>query len=280
MMSVALDFGDNKDLDYSKLLTQNKALQSELKQCQADKDFVWSLWKRLQVSNPDVTEAISLVIQREKEKAEAKDHKVLEILQVKDDRIEELQNIVAKQSQEISELLSKKVDLQEKNGRLQAEADNLHDKATTLELKGLHGVSSVSSASNAHIVLGFCSGPASSGFAASCFGGARDDEAALLSQCSQRLPDRSSDLLGAAGVLPQTESPAATPTNRVINGQTSWTQFALSRRAATPAWPGPREGTVNLGGVKGYIPPSQPAGSDLTFAPVWRVPAKGSNCLA
>ena len=31
---------------------------------QADKDFVWSLWKRLQVSNPDVTEAISLVIQR------------------------------------------------------------------------------------------------------------------------------------------------------------------------------------------------------------------------
>nr|KAG5692714.1 hypothetical protein BaRGS_008577 [Batillaria attramentaria] len=109
MMSVALDFGDNKDLDYSKLLTQNKALQSELKQCQADKDFVWSLWKRLQVSNPDVTEAISLVIQREKEKAEAKDHKVLEILQVKDDRIEELQNIVAKQSQEISELLSKSV---------------------------------------------------------------------------------------------------------------------------------------------------------------------------
>lgn len=44
---------------------------------------------------------------REKEKAEAKDHKVLEIFQVKDDRIEELQNIVAKQSQEISELLSK-----------------------------------------------------------------------------------------------------------------------------------------------------------------------------
>lgn len=135
MMSVALDFTDNKDLDYSKLLSQNKALQSELKQCQADKDFVWSLWKRLQVSNPDVTEAISLVIQREKEKGEAKDHKVLEILQVKDDRIEELQNIVAKQAQEISELLSKKVDLQEKNGRIQSQADNLHDKLTTLELK-------------------------------------------------------------------------------------------------------------------------------------------------
>ena len=49
----------------------------------------------------------SLSCFREKEKAEAKDHKVLEIFQVKDDRIEELQNIVAKQSQEISELLSK-----------------------------------------------------------------------------------------------------------------------------------------------------------------------------
>ena len=46
---------------------------------------------------------------REKEKAETKDHKVLEILQVKDDRIEELHNIVAKQSQEISDLLSKSV---------------------------------------------------------------------------------------------------------------------------------------------------------------------------
>ena len=31
---------------------------------QADKDFVWGLWKKLQVSNPDVTEAISLVVQR------------------------------------------------------------------------------------------------------------------------------------------------------------------------------------------------------------------------
>lgn len=135
MMSVALDFGDNKDLDYSKLLAQNKALHAELTQCQADKDFVWSLWKRLQVSNPDVTEAISLVIQREKEKAEAKDHKVLEILQVKDDRIEELQNVVAKQAQEISELLTRKVDLQEKNSRLQSETDNLHDRSTTLDLK-------------------------------------------------------------------------------------------------------------------------------------------------
>lgn len=44
---------------------------------------------------------------REKEKSETKDRKVLEIIQVKDDRIEELQNIVAKQSEEISDILSK-----------------------------------------------------------------------------------------------------------------------------------------------------------------------------
>ncbi|XP_025078063.1 centlein-like [Pomacea canaliculata] len=135
MMSVGIDSSSNKDLDYSQLLAQNKVLQSELIQCQADKDFVWSLWKRLQVSNPDVTDAISQVLQREKEKAEAKDHRVLEILQVKDDRIEELQNIVAKQAQEISELLSRKVDLQEKCAQYQTEVERLQDAVTPLEMK-------------------------------------------------------------------------------------------------------------------------------------------------
>ena len=31
---------------------------------QADKDFVWSLWKKLQVTNPDLTQAVGLVVQR------------------------------------------------------------------------------------------------------------------------------------------------------------------------------------------------------------------------
>lgn len=30
----------------------------------ADKEFVWSLWKRLQVTNPDLTQAVSLVVER------------------------------------------------------------------------------------------------------------------------------------------------------------------------------------------------------------------------
>ena len=39
-------------------------LQEELVQCKADKEFVWSLWKRLQVANPDVTQAISIALQK------------------------------------------------------------------------------------------------------------------------------------------------------------------------------------------------------------------------
>lgn len=53
-----------------------KHLEEELRNTQADKDFVWSLWRQLQVSNPDLTGAIACAIQREKEKAEQKDKKV------------------------------------------------------------------------------------------------------------------------------------------------------------------------------------------------------------
>jgi len=51
-------------------------LEEELRNMQADKDFVWSLWRQLQVSNPDLTGAIACAIQREKEKAEQRDKKV------------------------------------------------------------------------------------------------------------------------------------------------------------------------------------------------------------
>uniref|UniRef100_A0A4W4HH82 Centlein, centrosomal protein n=1 Tax=Electrophorus electricus TaxID=8005 RepID=A0A4W4HH82_ELEEL len=61
---------------------------------QADKEFVWSLWKRLQVANPDLTQAVSLVVEREKQKAEAKDRKVLEILQAKDYKIQALEQVL------------------------------------------------------------------------------------------------------------------------------------------------------------------------------------------
>ncbi|KAF4805054.1 centlein-like protein [Turdus rufiventris] len=68
-----------------------RGLAEQLSRCQADKEFVWSLWKHLQVSKPDLTQAVSLVVEREKLKAEVKDRRILEILQAKDIKIESLE---------------------------------------------------------------------------------------------------------------------------------------------------------------------------------------------
>eukprot|EP00058_Branchiostoma_floridae_P006739 XP_002592227.1 hypothetical protein BRAFLDRAFT_70964 [Branchiostoma floridae] len=88
------------DAEIARLKAENEALADELSQCQADKEFVWSLWKRLQVASPDITQAISQVIQREKEKAEIKDRKVLDILQTKDNKIHELEELKSKERKE------------------------------------------------------------------------------------------------------------------------------------------------------------------------------------
>jgi centlein len=73
------------------LASKLKYLEEELHNAHADKEFVWSLWKQLQSSNPDLTSAISQVVQREKEKAEIKDRKILEILKIKDAEINQLE---------------------------------------------------------------------------------------------------------------------------------------------------------------------------------------------
>ncbi|XP_043093422.1 centlein isoform X2 [Puntigrus tetrazona] len=94
---------DSKDKERVLLLEEEvRSLSEELAQCQTDKEFVWSLWKRLQVASPDLTQAVSLVMEREKQKAENKDRKVLEILQAKDYRIQELEQKVTAQEQEIN----------------------------------------------------------------------------------------------------------------------------------------------------------------------------------
>ncbi|XP_054875901.1 centlein isoform X2 [Poeciliopsis prolifica] len=102
-----------------------KNLSEELIQCQADKEFVWSLWKRLQVANPDLTQAVSLVVEREKQKTEMKDRKVLEILQSKDFMIQDLEQKVAGQQQEIKRLLQKKTAPDEQDGALTKEMTTL-----------------------------------------------------------------------------------------------------------------------------------------------------------
>ncbi|CAM9990825.1 unnamed protein product [Lampetra fluviatilis] len=120
-----------------------KQLSEELVQCQADKEFVWSLWKRLQVANPDVSQAISLVLEREKQKAEHKDRKVLEILQVKDNKIFELEQRVGGQQQEVSNVVQRKQATDEQNAALQQQLSSLQaqyaeQRAELQKLQAMH----------------------------------------------------------------------------------------------------------------------------------------------
>ncbi|XP_034147131.1 centlein isoform X2 [Esox lucius] len=105
-----------------------KSLSEELVQCQADKEFVWSLWKRLQMASPDLTQAVSLVVEREKQKAEGKDRKVLEILQVKDYKIQELEQRVTGQQQEIASLVQRTTGVDEERGLMKKELAALRHK--------------------------------------------------------------------------------------------------------------------------------------------------------
>ncbi|XP_041789143.1 centlein isoform X2 [Chelmon rostratus] len=105
-----------------------RSLSDELMQCQADKEFVWSLWKRLQVANPDLTQAVSLVVEREKHKAEIKDRKVLEILQCKDYTIQELEQKVTGQQQEINNLVERRTIVDEEKALMKKELTALREQ--------------------------------------------------------------------------------------------------------------------------------------------------------
>ncbi|XP_028451152.1 centlein isoform X1 [Perca flavescens] len=107
---------------------QVKSLSDELMQCQADKEFVWSLWKRLQVANPELTQAVSLVVEREKHKAENKDRKVLEILQSKDYKIQELEQKVTGQQQEINNLVQRRTTVDEESALMKKELTALREQ--------------------------------------------------------------------------------------------------------------------------------------------------------
>jgi len=61
---VVMLFADSETGELHRLKRDFAVLQEELTQCKADKEFVWSLWKRLQVANPDVAQAISIALQQ------------------------------------------------------------------------------------------------------------------------------------------------------------------------------------------------------------------------
>ncbi|KAM9819955.1 centlein isoform 1-T1 [Syngnathus typhle] len=113
---------------------QVRSLSEELVQCQADKDFVWSLWKRLQVEHPDLTQAVSLVVEREKHKGEMKDRKVLEILQAKDLQIQELKQQVSEKQPKVNKRcpsMAEEVALMK--SELDAVSQQLLDKSAQLQ---------------------------------------------------------------------------------------------------------------------------------------------------
>ncbi|KAM3655196.1 LOW QUALITY PROTEIN: centlein [Ammospiza maritima maritima] len=105
-----------------------RGLAEQLSRCQADKEFVLFLWKHLEVSKPDLTQAVSLVVEREKQKAEVKDRSILEVLQAKDSKIESLEQRLTGQQQEINSLMQRKSAVDEENARLKNEFGNLNWK--------------------------------------------------------------------------------------------------------------------------------------------------------
>ena len=66
----------DSSVEVTRLSSENSRLKEELAQCEKDKEFVWSLWKRLQTANPDVTSAVTDVQKHEKAKQEDRDNKV------------------------------------------------------------------------------------------------------------------------------------------------------------------------------------------------------------
>uniref|UniRef100_A0A8C4QQE9 Centlein n=1 Tax=Eptatretus burgeri TaxID=7764 RepID=A0A8C4QQE9_EPTBU len=115
-----------------------RRLAEELRQCQADKDFVWSLWKRLQEDKPDVSQVVRMVIQRENQRAEEKASKVLEILQVKDHKIRELEQQSNAQQRELDDLERRRAAVEESISlREQLSALSTHWKESTSKTQAL-----------------------------------------------------------------------------------------------------------------------------------------------
>lgn len=88
-----MDVNNNVDLTYKELLTQKKKLTEELKKSKEEKDYILKLWKENQSENPNTVNIINKVIEKEQEKADAKDLKVLMIFEQKDKQLTILQEV-------------------------------------------------------------------------------------------------------------------------------------------------------------------------------------------
>ena len=106
----------------------NMALLKEITQLKTDKEFVWSLWKRLQVANPNIAAAMDLVVAREREKAEAKDEKVLKILTIKDKQINDLEEKVRTMGEEVATKEEQRVDIVKQMEDIRRKEDGEEEK--------------------------------------------------------------------------------------------------------------------------------------------------------
>lgn len=112
-----------------------KYLEEELSNAQADKEFVWSLWRQLQSSNPDLTSAIGAVVQREKEKYDIKERQAFECLKAKNEEIERLKFSMLTQQTELSQLNEKLKSNDLKHMDTEKELDYLRMNTKTYEDK-------------------------------------------------------------------------------------------------------------------------------------------------
>ncbi len=112
-----------------------KYLEEELSNAQADKEFVWSLWRQLQSSNPDLTNAIGSVVQREKEKYDVKERQAIDCLKAKNEEIERLKYSILTQQNEIGGLNEKLKKNDLKYVDTEKELDYLRMNAKTYEDK-------------------------------------------------------------------------------------------------------------------------------------------------
>lgn len=115
------------------LRDENKLLRQELSQCKADKEFVWSLWQRLQVSNPDITQAISTVLERKKQEYDAKEKNLVDVISEKDAKVKKLDQQVGLLNQELSSQLERTLELQSHLEQRQLELKDCLSKVTSLQ---------------------------------------------------------------------------------------------------------------------------------------------------
>lgn len=118
----------------TRLSGENSRLRDELAQCEKDKEFVWSLWKRLQSASPDVSAAVADVQRHEQQKQEDRDNKVLAVLGSKDNVIRDLETQLARMTSELDAKCAECEQLTRFKHQLEVDNSAITDRVREIEL--------------------------------------------------------------------------------------------------------------------------------------------------